>query len=73
MAPDLDDSVDHMYLDINSNVTVGIGTLLPNASAATSLAFRHRNPDAPATAEEIGDEYDLLDAMTNTEGFSAAY
>ena len=51
-APDAhiwEGSVDHMYLDATDHVTVGVGTLLPNADAAAALAFRHRDGEALAS------------------------
>ncbi len=56
----------YMYEDTTGNVTVGVGNMLPNATAAQSLAFvRRPNPTAkppvlpgPATAAEIKTDFD---------------
>lgn len=75
-APDAhiwEGSVDHMYLDSEGHVTVGVGTLLPNAAAATALSFRHRDTDRLASDAEIQAEYELIDAMEGGRDFGANY
>lgn len=51
--------VNHMYLDSNGYVTVGIGHLLANRDAAMALPFQ-RAPGWRAEPFEIGLEYDRL-------------
>ena len=51
-------SIDHMYLDTVGKVTVGVGNMLPNAEAAIALGFLQRSDDAPASADQIGQEYE---------------
>jgi len=75
-APDAhiwEGSVDHLYLDTRDNVTVGVGTLLPNADAAAALAFRHRGSQALASDVEIRAEYETIDAMQGSVRQSAEY
>lgn len=75
-APDAhiwEGSVDHMYLDTTDHVTVGVGTLLPNADAAAALAFRHRGSQALASEAEIRAEYETIDAMQGSEFIGAGY
>lgn len=50
----------HMYLDTVGFVTVGVGKMLPNASAARALAFVRRSDGAAATAEEITADYNQV-------------
>ncbi|MEZ5887850.1 MAG: phage minor head protein [Paracoccaceae bacterium] len=70
---DWEDSVDHMYLDTNDNVTVGIGTLLPDAESAAALAFRDRASGDLASAEDIRAEFDIIDAMDGSTSRRASY
>lgn len=75
-APDAhiwEGSVDHMYLDTQGNVTVGVGTLLPSADSAAALAFRHRDTNAMASNGEIRVEYDLIHAMESGQDLGADY
>jgi GH24 family phage-related lysozyme (muramidase) len=55
-----------MYVDTTGNVTVGVGNLLANATAAQLLAFVLRsNPDAgPATADDIQQDFDNVRQQT---------
>ena len=62
-----------MYLDTRGNVTVGVGTLLPNADAAADLAFRHRDTDTLASRAEIRAEYDVIHALESGQDFGASY
>src|ERR1700739_1906291 len=56
----------YMYLDTAGNVTVGVGKMLPDATAAQKLAFvRRMDPSTqppplagPATADEIKADFD---------------
>ncbi len=73
LALEPEENVDHMYLDSKSNVTVGIGTFLPNAAAAAALAFRRNVTEDLASEDQKTTEYDLLDAMTNDGNFTAAH
>jgi GH24 family phage-related lysozyme (muramidase) len=50
-------NLDHLYLDTAGYVTVGVGHMLPVADAAAKLAFRRDADDAPASAQEIKDEF----------------
>ena len=72
-ADTLEGSVDHMYLDTEDNVTVGIGTLLATSDAAAALAFRHRDTDELATEAEIRAEFDLIDGMLGSQERGAEY
>ncbi len=56
-------SVDHMYLDSKDNVTVGVGTLLPDSESAIALGFRNRATDQLASADEVSAEFDIINAM----------
>lgn len=53
-------SIDHMYLDTVSKVTVGVGNMLPNAAAAQALAFLQRSDNTPATQQQIADEFSTV-------------
>jgi GH24 family phage-related lysozyme (muramidase) len=72
-ADTLEGSVDHMYLDTEDNVTVGIGTLLATSDAAAALAFRRRDTDALATEGEVRAEFDLIDGMLGSRERGAEY
>jgi GH24 family phage-related lysozyme (muramidase) len=50
-------NIDHLYLDTEGNVHVGVGHMLAGADAAAGLAFRRNADDAPASAQEIKDEF----------------
>ncbi len=54
-------SVPWMYLDTVGKVTVGVGSMLPDARAAGSLPFLM--VDRAATAEEIAKEFERVSAM----------
>jgi len=51
-----------MYLDSEGLVTVGFGTMLLNAHAATAVSFQHAKSGALATAAEITAAYNVLHA-----------
>jgi GH24 family phage-related lysozyme (muramidase) len=55
-----------MYLDSEGLVTVGFGTMLPDAHAATAVSFQHAKGGALATAAEITAAYNVVHA-----GFAA--
>lgn len=52
--------VTHMYLDTRGNLTVGVGNLLADVSAAQKLAFVRRKDGAKATAEEIKADFNKI-------------
>ena len=52
--------VEHMYLDGKGLVTVGVGHMMPSADTAAGLSFWLRKTGAPATAEQIKAEYDVI-------------
>lgn len=49
-----------MYLDSEGYVTVGCGTLLPNAASSKIVSFFHVKTLIPATAKEIEDAWKKL-------------
>jgi len=49
--------VAYMYQDIKGLVTVGIGNLIDKPGDAAALPFEHRDSRAPATTDEIVDEW----------------
>lgn len=49
--------VEHMYLDTKGYVTVGVGSMLSDATAATKLPFVHSSTNELATHEQIKDEF----------------
>jgi GH24 family phage-related lysozyme (muramidase) len=51
-----------MYLDSVSNVTVGVGLMLPDAAAAGALAFLVTG--AAASADQINDDFARVAALT---------
>jgi GH24 family phage-related lysozyme (muramidase) len=51
-----------MYLDSEGLVTVGFGTMLRDAHAATAVSFEHAKGGAPATAAEIIAAYNVVHA-----------
>jgi GH24 family phage-related lysozyme (muramidase) len=62
--------IQHMYLDTEGFVTVGIGNLIASAEAAKSLAFVARDTGAAATAQEI--EADFKAVAKQAKGELAA-
>ena len=72
-ADTLEGSVDHMYLDTEDNVTVGVGTLLATSDAAAALAFRHRDTDELATEAEMRAEFELIDGILGSQERGAEY
>jgi hypothetical protein len=60
--------VPYMYLDCNSNVTVGIGTLLPDADKARQLPFIERQSGKPADKEYVNIAFDKVQKSTITPG-----
>ena len=53
----LEGYVDQMYTDVLNLVTTGCGNLIDPESLAATLPWLHRGTDAPATANEIDDEW----------------
>lgn len=51
-------SISHMYVDTEGYVTVGIGNMVPNASAACRPAFLNRTTKNPATASEVKADFE---------------
>lgn len=62
-------SIPWMYLDTVGKVTVGVGLMLTNQTAAHALPFTTEG--RPATADEIGKEFTRVSAMT--KGRAAAF
>ncbi len=58
--PDVENFVPHMYLDRYGNVTVGIGTLLPNADTAKRLPFVERPSGKPADKDYVAIAFDRV-------------
>jgi GH24 family phage-related lysozyme (muramidase) len=61
---DFEGYTDYMYLDSTGNVTIGVGILLANASAAKSagITFKNRKTGKTATAAEIEQDYNAVKA-----------
>jgi GH24 family phage-related lysozyme (muramidase) len=66
-------SIPYMYLDTTSNVTVGVGNMLPSAAEAQKLAFQMRADTTAkppimaaraATADEIKADFDNVTKQT---------
>jgi hypothetical protein len=66
--PEVENFVPHMYLDSEGNVTVGIGTLLPDAAKAETLPFVRRGSSVAATSQEIKQAFNSVKSsgLTNT-------
>ena len=66
--PEVENFVPHMYLDSEGNVTVGIGTLLPDAATAETLPFVRRGSNVAATSQEIKRDFNSVknSGLTNT-------
>lgn len=52
--------IPHMYLDTRGFVTVGVGHMIPNSSAAAKLPFVHRDTQQAVTTHEIINEYNAV-------------
>ena len=52
--------IEHLYLDPNGKVHVGVGRLLPSADAAAKLAFLRNADGTPATEQEIKAEFAIV-------------
>src|SRR5205807_514531 len=50
-------NIPHMYVDTKGYVTVGIGNMLPNVTAARLLAFVNRTTKNAASADDISADY----------------
>ncbi len=66
--PEVENFASHMYLDRYGNVTVGIGTLLPDAATAETLPFVRRGSNVAATSQEIKRDFNSVknSGLTNT-------
>jgi hypothetical protein len=66
--PEVENFAPHMYLDSEGNVTVGIGTLLPDAAKAETLPFVRRGSNVAATSQEIKQAFNSVKSsgLTNT-------
>jgi len=51
-------NVPHMYLDTVGNVTVGVGHLIADVTAAQQLGFVNRSSGVKATPAEIRDDFE---------------
>jgi hypothetical protein len=58
--PNVENFVPHMYLDRYGNVTVGIGTLLPDADTAKRLPFVERPSGKPADKDYVAIAFDRV-------------
>jgi GH24 family phage-related lysozyme (muramidase) len=63
-------SISHMYLDTVGKVTVGVGNMLPDVSAAKKLPFVDRSTKKKATDAEI--EADFSSVKSQTKGLIAS-
>lgn len=52
--------IEHLYLDSVGKVTVGVGNMLPDVTAAQALAFVDRETGDPASEAMIAAEFELL-------------
>lgn len=66
-------SVDYMYQDTGGNMTVGIGTKLPNSASAAVLPFRYRNTGGVASEAEVVAEFDEIAALPHGRDYAASY
>lgn len=62
-----EDFIPHMYLDSVGKVTIGIGHLLPSASAACDVLFNNPKEKRQATAAEITAEYNALAKLSGQQ------
>jgi GH24 family phage-related lysozyme (muramidase) len=62
--------IEHMYLDSVGKVTVGYGTMLPNAAAAQAIPFS-KATGGTVSVQEIKDEWTLI--STKDVGHAAGY
>lgn len=63
---DMENEVPYLYLDTVGKVTVGIGTMLPDAAAAEVLPFEKCDKEGrcvPATKEEIDSAFDTISKL----------
>jgi GH24 family phage-related lysozyme (muramidase) len=63
--------VPHMYLNTNGNVTVGVGHLLSDANAATTLPFVKTSDGTAASGAEIAMEFQRIEGLA--PGHVASY
>ena len=55
--------IDHMYLDTEGNVTIGVGQLVPSAQSARNLTLFVRATGERATPQQIDAEYAQVSAQ----------
>jgi len=53
-------NIEHMYLDGEGNVTIGVGHLIPDASHAAGLTLYMRKTGVPATDDQKKSEYESV-------------
>lgn len=58
--------VQHMYLDVEGNVTVGIGHLIKDAAAAMRLPFYTRKTSESSGSDKTDDLFDKIEKDFNT-------
>lgn len=63
--------IEHMYLDTEGFVTVGVGHLLTSVAAAQQLKFIHQKSGKPATKDEIKVDYESV--KRQPKGLFAAF
>jgi hypothetical protein len=64
-------NIEHMYLDSNGFVTVGVGHMIPNASHAAGLTFYVTKTAVPATDDQKKAEYEAI--LKETKGKVAGW
>lgn len=64
-------NIEHMYLDSNGFVTVGVGHMIPNASRAAKLTFYVAKTAVAATEEQKKAEYEAV--LKETKGKVASW
>jgi hypothetical protein len=67
-TPGIELFVPYMYLDDKSNVTVGVGHLLPKEDDTKSLSFVERQSGKPANRDQVVAAFNRVKTSTETPG-----
>lgn len=72
-TPSFEYSIPWMYRDTRGNVTVGVGKMLATLAVAQALPFCIVAPDERATADEIAQDWQRLQAMPFGQQYAAHF
>ncbi len=68
-----EDNIAHMYLDIDGNITIGVGHLIPSLKAAQRLNLVVLKTGARATRAQIKTDYEAVQKQRQSNALASYY